>query len=132
MPPMEVDRVRMSALVDEAHSQSIAFSGANGRSRNLSVVGPRRKDHARCDFNLTIDRENLELAEHRPIGSDGLPVKATAFVGRQIIEVPGPRVPQRIESHRCHPADGAEQVGLVSLMTVVWDGHTLPASGRAP
>jgi hypothetical protein len=128
---VEVNRVRVRSLVEEAHPEAIAFGRANRRARHLPVVGPRRKPHAGCDLYLTIDRENLVLPEHRAVRSRRFPIELRPLVRRKMIEIPGPRIRRRIQADRIDAADRAEKMTVVTGMPFVWNFRDLLAGDRS-
>ena len=67
MPSVEVHRVRVRALVQEIDADAIAFRRADGRTRHLAVVGPRRKEDARRNLDLAIHGDDVVLAQPRAV-----------------------------------------------------------------
>jgi hypothetical protein len=61
--PVEVDAVRVAAAVREAHPDPIALGASDGGPRNLSVVGPRRIEHAGRHFDLMVFGDQLVLPQ---------------------------------------------------------------------
>ncbi len=84
VPAVKVDGVRMRAHVDERHADAITLRRAKRGARHLTVVGPRRKEHAGRDLDLAIDREDLVLAKQRAVGPLRLAVEPRAFLRREM------------------------------------------------
>ena len=59
MPAVEVNRVRVRALVDEGDPHAVAFGRAERRPGHLAVERPRRKEDARRDLDLAIDGDEV-------------------------------------------------------------------------
>ena len=57
--PVEVDRVRMSAAVDEPNAQEIVLGGPDHGPRNRPVVRPRLEEDALRDLDRPVDRRQV-------------------------------------------------------------------------
>src|SRR3982751_7065783 len=107
MPAMEVDRVRMRALVDEGDPYAIPLGGAERRPWHLTVVGPGRKEDPRSDLDFAIDRDQFILPKQRAVRAPGFAVKLPSPFFGEIGEVPGPEEGCRVEDFGRHAADHA-------------------------
>src|SRR5215208_6470891 len=110
---MEVDRVRMRALVDEGDSYAIPLGGAERRTGHLTVVGPGRKENSRGDLDFAIDRDQFILAKQRAVRASVLAIELRPSLFRQIGEVPGSEERRRIENPGRDAADRAHCVAAV-------------------
>ena len=59
---MKMNRVRMRSLIQEVDPNTVALGRANGGTGHLSVVGPRRIEDARRNFELSVDGKEVVLA----------------------------------------------------------------------
>ena len=107
MPAVEVNRVRMRALIQEVDADAIAFGGAQRRTRHLAVEGPGRKEHAGRDLDLAVDGDQLVLAQERAVGARRFAIVSRPLGRAAIREVPGPQEDCRIEGVERHAADRA-------------------------
>jgi hypothetical protein len=81
--PVEVDRVRVRATVDEAHAQPVALRRADHGARDGAVVRPRGEEHARCDLELAVDRRQRVVTDPaRPVRQRGRRVEQGVEVVR--------------------------------------------------
>lgn len=69
--PVEVDAVRMAALVDEPHPQPVALGTADGWTGYLAVVGPRGIEDAWRHLDFTVFGHQLVLPQHLTRGETG-------------------------------------------------------------
>src|SRR5688572_18909404 len=63
MDAVKMHRVRMAACVSEVHPEAVSLGAAQRRSGHLSVVRPRREEHAGGYFDLLVDCDDIELAQ---------------------------------------------------------------------
>ena len=61
MPAVEMNRVRVRALIQERDANAVAFGRADRRARHLAVERPRRKEDARRDLDLAIDGDDAGI-----------------------------------------------------------------------
>ncbi len=62
MDPVEVDRVRVRAVVAEQHAQGVALGGPDDRAGHGAVVRPGREEDPRRDLDLLVGRDQRVLA----------------------------------------------------------------------
>ena len=62
MDPVEVDRVRVRAAVQEADAQGVSFGGPDDRPRDGAVVRPGGEEDAGGDLDVRVDRGERVLA----------------------------------------------------------------------
>ena len=109
MDPVEVDRVRVRAAVEEVHPQPVALGGADHRAWRGAVVHPRLEEHAGSDLELRVRCGERVLANAtRLIGQCRRRVQKRIEIGwpadgRSLVADHG-RVPHRtVEVVRRHP-----------------------------
>ena len=81
MPAVEVNRVRVRALIQEVDADPIAFGRAHRRTRHLAVEGPRREEHAGRDLDLAIDGDELVLPQQCTVGPRSFAIVSAALRG---------------------------------------------------
>jgi hypothetical protein len=94
---MEVNGVRMRALIQERDPNAIAFGCAKRRPRHLAVEGPCRKEHAGGDLDLAVDGHDLVLPQQRAVGPRGFAVVSPPILRAAVREIPGSQEDRRIE-----------------------------------
>jgi hypothetical protein len=72
---MEVDAVRVAALVHEAHANTIAFGTANRGTRHLAVVRPCRVKHTGRNLDFPVFGNQLVLTKSLTRGKPGNPAR---------------------------------------------------------
>ncbi len=60
--PVEVDRVRVGAAVDEVDAQQVVLGRPDHGPRRAPVVGPGVEEDALCDLDAPVERHQLVLA----------------------------------------------------------------------
>ena len=72
---VEMQRMRMRAIVPEGYFQAISLGRSKRRTGDTAVVGPGREHHARCDLDFLFLDRDFEAALLAPIRqlADGRP-----------------------------------------------------------
>ena len=128
--PVEVDRVRVRAVVPEAHAERVALGRADDRPGHGAVVRPRREEDARGDLEVVVDGDELVLADAARL------VRAAPAAGRGARRGRSGRrrrAPRRRSSPRGPVAPGLRATGVprVPVARVVVPAAP-PRSRRAP
>src|SRR5688500_14443935 len=129
MPAVEVQRVRVRSLVEEANPDAVALGGAQRRTGDLAVEGPGGEEDPRRDLDLAVHGDDLVLAQQRPIRARSLSVITAALALRKMAEVPRPQEGMGIEQGAVEGAHHSHVVAVPGVGRVARGGRRGLAAG---